>query len=149
MTNHLEKFKTVNRIVNSKLEGGYRIENKKSKLNAPLITVITATYNSEKYLEESILSLYSQKFLNYEHIIIDGGSTDKTIDIIKKYENRIAYWCSNKDQGIYDAFNKGMMLAKGNYIGFLNSDDKYTENALEILESYIKDYPEKDFILEQ
>ena len=60
MTNHLEKFKTVNRIVNSKLEGGYRIENKKSKLNAPLITVITATYNSEKYLEESIQSLHNQ-----------------------------------------------------------------------------------------
>ena len=146
MINNLEKFKTINRFENSKLEGGHRIENGKSKLNTPLITIITATYNSEKYLEESILSLHSQKFSNYEHIIIDGGSTDKTIDIIKKYENRIAYWCSNKDQGIYDAFNKGMMLAKGNYIGFLNSDDKYTENSLEILESYIKNYPEKDFI---
>ena len=146
MINNLEKFKTVNRIENSKIEGGYRLKNEKSKSNTPIITIITATYNSEKYLEESISSLHSQKILNYEHIIIDGGSTDKTLDIIKKYENRIAYWCSNKDEGIYDAFNKGMMLAKGNYIGFLNSDDKYTENSLEILQKYINNYPEKDFI---
>ena len=146
MIDNLEKFKTVNRIENSKLEGGYRLENVKSRSDTPLITIITATYNSDKYLEESILSLHNQKFLNYEHIIIDGGSTDKTINIIKKYENRIAYWCSNKDKGIYDAFNKGMTLAKGDYIGFLNSDDKYTEDSLEILEKYINNYPEKDFI---
>jgi len=143
---NLEKFKTINRIDNSKLEGGYRLKKQKKKIDLPLITIITATYNSEKYLEESILSLHNQKFSNYEHIIIDGGSTDKTIDIIKRYENKIAYWCSDNDKGIYDAFNKGMTLAQGNYLGFLNSDDKYTENALEILEKYIKNYPEKDFI---
>ena len=147
MTDYLEKFKTLERFENSKFEGGYRLKiDNKENLNSPLITIITATFNSEKYLEESILSLYNQKFSNYEHIIVDGGSTDKTIDIIKKYEDKISYWCSNNDKGIYDAFNKGMILAKGDYLGFLNSDDKYTENALEILNSYIKSFPKKDFI---
>lgn len=141
-----ENFKSIERIESSQCEGGYRINNfKKIKLDQPLISIITATYNSEKYLEEAISSLYSQNFYNYEHIIVDGSSTDKTIDIIKKNENKIAYWCSEKDNGIYDAFNKGMQLAKGKYLGFLNSDDKYTGDALEILDRYIKNFPEKDF----
>ena len=112
----------------------------------PLITIITATFNSEKYLEECFLSLHNQKFSDYEHIIIDGNSTDKTIDIIKKYESKIAYWCSLQDKGIYDAFNKGMQLARGKYIGFLNSDDQYTADAFLNLVKYIKNFPQKDFI---
>ncbi len=147
MTENLtENFKSLNRISDVDSEGGLRVEGKNQHNTSPLITVITATFNSEKYLEESILSLHNQKFLNYEHIIIDGGSTDKTIDIIKKYEQNITYWCSSNDKGIYDAFNKGMQLAKGEYIGFLNSDDKYSDDALEILNKYIKKYPKKDFI---
>ena len=70
------------------------------------------------------------------------------MNIIRKYEDKIDYWCSKKDGGIYDAFNNGMMLAKGDYIGFLNSDDIYTDNALELLNIYINKYPSKDFILE-
>jgi glycosyltransferase involved in cell wall biosynthesis len=148
VTDHLiENFKSIDKIANVNFEGGYRVINNEShNYPKPLITVITATFNSEKYLEESILSLHKQKFLNYEHIIIDGGSTDKTIDIIKKYEKNIAYWCSSEDKGIYDAFNKGMQLAKGQYLGFLNSDDKYSDNTLEILNNYIVNYPKKDFI---
>jgi len=112
----------------------------------PLITIITATYNSEKYLEECILSLLKQKYDNYEHIVVDGGSTDRTLDIIKKYEHKIDYWCSVPDKGIYDAFNIGMKLSTGDYLGFLNSDDYFSDEALNLLENYIKKYPEKDFI---
>ena len=129
-------------------EGGLRTKNifKTSLPNKPLITIITATFNSEKYLEESILSLHKQKYDNYEHIIIDGGSKDKTLEIIKKYENKIDYWCSASDNGIYDAFNIGMQLTRGDYLGFLNSDDFFSDNALELLEKYINNFPNKDFI---
>ena len=72
----------------------------------------------------------SQKVKNYEYIIIDGKSNDNTIKIIKKYSKKIAYWVSQKDNGLYDAFNKGLKLARGKYIGIINSDDIYTKNAL-------------------
>jgi glycosyltransferase involved in cell wall biosynthesis len=143
-----EYFQTSKILNNTKIDGGLRKNNifKKSKKNEPLLSIVTAVFNNEKFLEESILSLHNQKYANYEHIIIDGGSTDGTIDIIKKYEDKIDYWCSEKDKGIYDAFNKGMKLASGEYIGFLNSDDKYSDNAFEILIRYIKENMDKDFI---
>jgi len=142
-----EPFSTIDRISSTTAEGGLRIKNiiKKTQSNKPLVTIVTAVLNGEKYLEECILSLHAQKYENYEHIIIDGGSTDRTLEIIKKYEDKIDYWCSKKDKGIYDAFNKGMQLANGEYIGFLNSDDYYSSNTLELLENYINKYPEKDF----
>ena len=130
-----------------KKEGGLRQKDiiKSNTQEKPLITIITTTLNSGKYLEECLGSLHSQNYSNYEHIIIDGGSTDGTLEIIKKNEHKIDYWISKKDNGIYDAFNIGMNLAKGEYIGFLNSDDVYTPEALNILLRYIKKYPEKDF----
>ena len=141
-----ENFTSLETILGTKFQGGLRLQSyKKTQSKKPLLTIITATFNSEKYLEECFLSLYNQDFSNYEHIVIDGGSTDRTIDIIKKYEHKIAYWCSKADRGIYDAFNRGMQLAKGKYLGFLNSDDKYTDKSLEILSRYIESYPEKDF----
>lgn len=130
-------------------EGGLRkngIFKKTISSDKPLITIITATLNSELYLEECIQSLNNQSYKIFEHIIIDGGSTDKTLQIIKKYESKIDYWRSAKDKGIYDVFNKGMELARGDYLGFLNSDDKYTANAFDLLLNYINSYPEKDFI---
>ena len=141
-------FNTHLTINNTKIDGGLRKKNifKQNKKNEPLITIITAVYNSERFIEEAILSLHKQNYQNYEHIIIDGGSTDRTLDIIKKYENKIDYWCSEKDNGIYDAFNKGMQLAKGDYLGFLNSDDYYSDNALEILNNYINKNEDIDFI---
>ena len=143
--NSTEKKKLSNNI---STEGGLRLKNifKKDLPNKPLITIITATFNSEKYLEESILSLHKQKYDNYEHIIIDGGSSDETLNILKKYENKIDYWCSAKDKGIYDAFNIGMRLSAGSYLGFLNSDDTYSDDAFDLLLKYIKNYSEKDFI---
>jgi len=91
--------------------------------NYPLISIITVVYNGEKYLEKAIKSVINQTYPNVEYIIIDGGSTDGTLDIIKKYENYIDYWVSEKDCGIYDAMNKGVSLAKGDWVYFLGADD--------------------------
>ena len=88
-----------------------------------LVSIITVTYNSETYLEDTIKSVLNQSYKNIEYIIIDGASNDKTIDIIKKYEQQIAFWISEKDNGIYHAMNKGIRKAKGDIIGILNSDD--------------------------
>jgi glycosyltransferase involved in cell wall biosynthesis len=87
------------------------------------VSIITATYNSEKYLEDCIGSVMKQTHPDIEHIIIDGKSTDGTLDILKKYEPHIALCLSETDRGMYDAINKGMALATGDIIGILNSDD--------------------------
>lgn len=97
----------------------------------PFITVITAVFNGAKTLEETILSVINQTYDNVEYIIIDGGSTDGTLDIIKGYENAIDYWLSEKDAGIYDAWNKGIRIASGEWIAFLGADDVYIDGALE------------------
>ena len=117
-------------------EGGLRIKNKKYK--NPLFSIITVVYNGEKYLEKTIESVIKQKFKNFEYIVIDGGSTDNSVKIIEKFEKKIDYWVSEKDRGIYDAFNKGMRVSKGKFIGFINSDDIYKKNALKIISNYIE-----------
>jgi glycosyltransferase involved in cell wall biosynthesis len=111
--------------------GGLRTKGviKQSQENMPLITVITVVYNGEKTLEETILSVINQTYKNIEYIIIDGASTDNTLEIVKKYEDRIDYWISEPDNGIYYAMNKGIGLASGDYIAMLNSDDWYELNT--------------------
>lgn len=109
---------------------------KKNDKENPLISIITVTLNSQKHLEETLKSIFNQKYKNYELIIIDGKSNDKTLKIIIKNNNKIDYWISQKDKGIYDAFNKGLALARGQYIGFVNSDDILTKNSLKYLAHY-------------
>lgn len=95
-------------------------------------SIITASLNSEKYIEDTILSVTSQTYDNIEHIIIDGGSTDSTLDIIHKYKENFSYWISEPDNGIANAMNKGILKATGDYILFINSDDYLSnENTLE------------------
>lgn len=89
----------------------------------PKITIIMAVYNRVDKIEQCISSVINQIYDNLEYIIIDGGSTDGTVDIIKKYDDKIAYWCSEPDKGIYDAWNKGLAHATGDYINFIGSDD--------------------------
>ena len=119
------------------------INNKKKN---PFISIITPTYNSEKYLEEMLKSLIKQKYKNFEVIIIDAKSKDKTLDIISKYKKIINYCSSEKDKGIYDGFNKGIRQAKGKYIAIVNSDDVLKPNALIYLRKYDKKYPDIDFL---
>lgn len=87
------------------------------------ISIITVSYNAAATIEQAISSVVNQTYKNIEYIIIDGGSTDGTVDIIRKYEDRIAYWVSEPDKGIYDAMNKGIDAATGDYVYFLGADD--------------------------
>ena len=100
------------------------------------ISIITVTKNSEKFLQETIDSLSKQNYQNFEHIVIDGASTDLTLDIIKKNSSKITKWISEPDQGLYDAMNKGLSLCTGEIIGILNSDDVYFKDALSIVNKY-------------
>jgi glycosyltransferase involved in cell wall biosynthesis len=142
------KFESRDFAKSPKEDGGLRKKHifKSNKENKNLISILTVVKDGEKYLEECILSVAKLNYKNYEHIIVDGCSSDKTIQIIKKYEDQIDYWCSKPDQGIYDGFNTALTLAKGEYVGFVNSDDLLTPDSLVILDRYIKNYPDKDFI---
>ena len=92
-----------------------------------LISIVTVSYNAVLTIEQTILSVINQTYPNVEYIIIDGGSTDGTVDIIKKYEDKIAYWVSEPDKGIYDAMNKGVVVATGEWINFMNAGDIFTD----------------------
>ena len=100
------------------------------------VTIITVTYNSAAYLQDCINSVVMQTYPNIEHILIDALSTDDTITIVKSYGNHIAKWVSEKDEGMYDAINKGMQLSTGDIIGILNSDDMLA--AENVIESIVK-----------
>ncbi|MCL5022894.1 MAG: glycosyltransferase [Nitrospirae bacterium] len=95
--------------------------------DSPLVSVITITYNSAKYLDETIKSVIGQDYSHVEYIIIDGGSTDDTLNIIRRYEGKIRKWISEPDKGISDAMNKGIRMASGNIVGIIHSDDYYAD----------------------
>jgi glycosyltransferase len=110
------------------------------------VSIVTVTFNSARFLEDCIRSVQMQQYKNIEHIIIDGKSTDGTIDIIKKNEKGIARWVSETDRGIYDAINKGMAMATGEVIGILNSDDVLDNDRVitNIVKAFLTD--EKDVV---
>jgi len=99
-------------------------------MNIPKVTIITVAYNSAKTIEDTLKSVVSQTYQNVEYIIIDGKSTDDTLEICDKYANKISKIISEKDKGIYDAMNKGIKVATGNIIGILNSDDFYANDQV-------------------
>lgn len=130
------KYKTYPNITGSRIaEGGLRLNNqlKISQKNFPLVTIITVSLNSEKTIEQCINSVLNQSYKNIEYIIIDGLSSDKTIEIVKKYENKIDYYISEADNGLYNAMNKGIELSSGDFILILNSDDWYCEDCVDKL----------------
>jgi glycosyltransferase involved in cell wall biosynthesis len=124
--------------------GGLR--DKKNYNKKKIFTIITVVLNNAKYIEDTIKSVIIQNNENIEYIIIDGGSTDGTVDIINKFNEDIDLWISEKDNGIYDAMNKGLIYSTGKYIGIINSGDLYEHKALSIIENYFNKNTKLDFI---
>jgi len=109
-------------------------------ISQPLVTVITITLNAEDHIERTIQSVIDQSYDSIEYIIIDGGSSDKTVEIIKKYENQIDYWLSEPDNGISQAFNKGIDISTGSWICFLNAGDAFiTNNIIKEVSGFFQD----------
>ena len=106
----------------------------------PFFSIITVCLNAEKFIEDTILSVINQTYNNIEYIIIDGGSKDRTVDIIKRYENKVDYWVSEQDNGIFDAMNKGIEQARGEWLNYLNAGDKYSnDEALSQIMTILRD----------
>jgi glycosyltransferase involved in cell wall biosynthesis len=99
----------------------------------PLISVVTVARNAEKTIERAITSVLEQTGADFEYIVIDGSSTDSTLEIVKRYDDKIEYWLSEPDAGIFDAMNKGIALARGRFIAILNSDDHYLPGAFKLV----------------
>lgn len=107
----------------------------------PLVSIVTPSYNQGRYIEETVQSVLSQDYPNIEYIVVDGGSTDNTVEILKRYERRLV-WLSEKDQGQADAVNKGFRMARGYILGWLNSDDTYLPGAIRKIVDYFHRHPD-------
>lgn len=111
------------------------------------ISIVTPSFNQGKFLEETILSVINQNYKNLEYILIDGGSTDDSVDIIKKYQDKLSYWISEKDNGQAHALNKGFSKTTGEIMGWINSDDKYYQWTFNVVSEIFQKFPDVNWIV--
>ena len=133
---------------NLRSEGGLRLSGVSPVGNCtlPLVSVITSVFNGSLHLERCLESIAHQDYPNIEHIVIDGGSRDGTLNILDRYSDRIAFWKSERDTGIYDAWNKGLSEAHGEWICFLGADDEFAPHAISSYMKLAAENPEAEFL---
>lgn len=147
-TRLLNESKNKSNSTTNRIEGGLRTKGliKKTYADKPIISIITTVYNNADYLEQTIQSVINQSYDNLEYIIIDGGSTDNTLDIIRKYDDKVDYWISEPDDGIYYGMDKGIRLSTGDYFAVLSSDDFYcSPQIINEVKNNIINFKEFDF----
>ena len=123
------------------LKGGRRErgQQRSSSPDEPLVSIVTVVYNGAATLERTMQSVFTQRYPNIEYIIVDGGSTDGTLELLRRYDDRLAMWVSEPDKGIYDAMNKGVALCTGDWVALINADDWYEPEAVARAMSAVKD----------
>jgi len=115
-------------------------------MELPLISVVTPSYNQARFLEDTLRSVVSQEYPRKEHIVLDGGSTDDSVEIIRRYAPHLRYWASEPDRGQAHAINKGLAMAQGDVLAWLNSDDTYLPGALATVGAIFGEHPEVDLV---
>lgn len=137
----------LDKLKNSQINGSGKLCNHSSEnVNFPLATVFTISFNSIATIEKTILSVISQNLKDYEYIIVDGGSTDGTVEIIKNYAKYLSYWISECDAGPADAVNKAIALSRGKYLYWVNSDDWVEDSYLSVAINVLESNPDADYV---
>jgi hypothetical protein len=142
------KPRYTNDMGSDQLRGGTRDKGqvRASDADRPLVSIVTVVYNGAATLERTIRSVLDQSYGNIEYIVVDGGSTDGTLDILRKYEDRLDLWVSERDKGIYDAMNKGVALCRGEWIALINADDWYETDTVANILAAVSGRPEINIV---